>query len=127
VPYCQTGNVNVSVGKMYVQGTGSFGPPLKEVDRYIWTVPKGWTVQATGVPGPTTHAQTSNVISLIPSGVEDGDLRVQGSLNQTCIGNFGSNISIVRLVRSPSISITAPGYSGPRCGLKNPVQFTASP
>jgi len=128
IPICSPGVGTICVNRMYVAGTGGVGQPaLKEVDRYIFTIPSGWKSGATN--GPANITTTSNSISIEPlaNNPSGGTVSVVGSVSNSCGGTNNSNPTVVNLVRTPTIVITPPvGYNGAACGLRQPVTFTAT-
>jgi len=129
VDYCTRNQVNLSMPRMYVQGTGGTSQvPLKEVI-YSWTLPAGWREVGTGRTG--NFGTVANGIIIEPSGCSlPGNVTVQGRINVSpifCASAGPSATATINLISStPSVTITVPqGYTGSRACDKNPVTFTA--
>lgn len=128
VPFCSTSSINVCVDQMFVQQTGgSNQPPLKQVDRYLWSIPSGWRQTGTSNNGPITISLTSNSISLEPTSANGGTISVRGSVQLSCSQTSLSNPKNITITRTPPVSISPPsGFVGARCGLTDPFTFTAT-
>jgi hypothetical protein len=75
IPPCATGSIEICTNRMYIQNTGGLGEPsLKEVDRYVWTIPAGWRETGTNTTGPGTVNTTANSINITPLTTEGGTL-----------------------------------------------------
>lgn len=116
VDYCTRNQVNLSMPRMYVQGTGFTSQiPLKEVI-YSWTLPAGWREVGTGRTG--NFGTVANGIIIEPSGCSlPGNVTVQGRINIPPIGCGSAGPSataIINIISStPTVTITVPqGYTG---------------
>jgi hypothetical protein len=129
VNYCGKTRVNLSVPRMYVQGTGGIGqPPLKEV-AYSWTIPAGWREVGTGSTG--NFVRIINAIAIEPIGCSlPGNVTVQGRINVPPIGCGSARPSATATIGlngvSPVVTVGVPvGYTTKACD-SSPVTFTPS-
>jgi len=128
VNYCSKTQVNLTVPRMYVQGTGGIGqPPQKEVV-YSWTLPTGWREVVSGRVG--NFGTFINAIAIEPINCSvTGTVTVKGIINVPPIscGSAAPSATASILLNSGNPIVTVGptiGYSGARACDTNPVTFT---
>jgi hypothetical protein len=130
VDYCTKAQANLTVPRMFVQGTGGIdGPPLTEVT-YVWTLPSGWREVGTGYTG--TFGTTTNILGIEPIGCSvPGSVMVYGTLvgaGPFCNSSEPSETATIVLNgANPNVTIgPQAGYTGGSACNTNPVTFFAT-
>jgi hypothetical protein len=126
-PYCTTDAVRIFVDPLKIANTGGAGqPPETFSDTYQWRLPAGFRRVGTNQEG--TFTTTENELFVYPPNTcASGNVIVRAMT--TCIGQEPtfSNAFSINIARSPQFSLKAqPGYTGPSCGVTEPVTFTAT-
>lgn len=127
--YCIKAQVNLSVSRMFVQGTGGVAQPTLTEVIYGWTIPAGWQIAGTTKTG--FQKTTVHFISIEPIKCSiPGSVKVQGFINDASLcGSAGpSKIATISLNGSNPVATVSPqaGYSGASLCNTNPVTFYAT-
>ena len=125
LPFCSTDLIQVAVDIMFLNNTGKDGVSLKRADGYEWSIPSGWSFE--GAAGPRIVRTQSEFISITPvNGCSGGSVAVKAFMDCSS-GRKYSNSASISLERRFNPNITVPsGYTGPKCGIRSPVEFTAT-
>jgi hypothetical protein len=129
VDYCTKSQVNLTVPRMYVQGTGGINQPSQREVVYSWTLPGGWREVGTGRTG--NFGTFINAIAIEPVVCSvPGSVSVKGIINVPPIacGSAGASATATISLNSvsPLATITVPqGYGGSTACNTTPVTFSA--
>jgi hypothetical protein len=130
VDYCTKAQVNLTVPRMYVQGTGGIGQPPQVEVAYAWTLPGGWKEVGTGRTG--SFGTSTNFVSIEPIGCSlPGDVTVFGTLagaGPFCGASEKSATATIKLNSPNPVATVSPqsGYTGGSACNVTPVTFYAS-
>lgn len=126
LPYCTSAGITLNVDAMFLQNTGgTTGIPQQRADGYEWTLPTGWTSSGSG----GTVSTASEVINITPdNGCRGGSVTVKAFISSCNSGrkySASATIPVNRIAVSQTLTVPS-GYTGPTCGNKAPVRFTAA-
>jgi hypothetical protein len=130
VDYCTKAQVNLTVPRMYVQGTGGIGQPPQVEVAYAWTLPGGWKEVGTGRTG--SFGTSTNFISIEPIDCsKPGDVTVFGTLvgaGPFCNASEKSATATIKLNSPNPVATVSPpsGYTGGSACNVTPVTFSVS-
>lgn len=124
--YCGVSSVWVLVDAVNLPSTGgTTGVTEQRADRYEWTLPAGWQYNGSTPTGPVITVEESITITPV-DGCKGGNISVKAYVSCTSGKKYSSSTSR-SLNREITTSIVVPrGYTGPKCGNKKSVTFSAS-
>jgi hypothetical protein len=124
-PYCDASGLTLLVDVMFLENTGgATGITQQRADGYEWVLPAGW--MHNGSPGTVTTA--SELINIAPdNGCRGGTVTVKAYVNCNSGKKYSSPASININRTTPTLTITAPTYTGGGCGKTDEVGFTVTP
>ncbi len=124
LPYCSTNSVYLHVDIMFLLNTGgSTGITQQQADGYEWVLPTGWS---SGTSSGTVSTEAEFITITPDNGCRGGNVTVKAYV-ECSSGRKYSNSAIIDVSRDFDDDLTVPsGYTGPKCGVENPVTFTAA-
>ncbi|HEU5291669.1 MAG TPA: T9SS type A sorting domain-containing protein [Cyclobacteriaceae bacterium] len=132
IDYCTPAQVNVSVPRMFVQGTGGVGEPALTEVIYAWTLPNGWREVGTGRTG--FFGTTAYFVAIEPLAnncSKPGNVTVYGTLvgaGPFCNSAANSATATIALNGVNPVATVVPqgGYNGSFACNTSPVTFYAT-